>query len=506
MEDFINPRGLKQTVRLSTAQRSFAGKRRRPLAVLLALVSFFQFACLSSPRQSPNLEQIFAGAREQRGKRPIILIPGILGSELVHKKTGEVAWPRVFGAARSELPLPMTSDLPANRDDLVPGKIIEAVQFAKVLPEVYVYRGLLDALRKYAGYRDGDWDNPGTDGDKDTVYTFPYDWRLDNVENARELVTRIAILKRKLNRPDLRFNIIAHSMGGLIARYAAMYGDADLPKDGIPPAPTWAGAAHIQRIIMLGTPNEGLMDAFASILRGYSLTEGLHRLRLFSTLSKELAFSSPAVFELLPHAHSVRLIDENLQDLAIDLYDPANWQKYGWAETARHDFNKQPTDRVAADGLGGTNESKSTAYLTAVLHRAQRFHEALDARTSESPVSIFSFAGDCEETLNAPVVLRDAKNNRWLTLTEPRDFRTTAGRKVSRREAIAKMYVPGDGRVTRNSALGQDSKGIPRDGNLSNSALAITYAVFGCELHGSLPGNKTLQDNALSALVGEIMK
>jgi len=103
-----------------------------------------------------------------------------------------------------------------------------------------------------------------------------------------------------------------------------MYGDADLPKDGIPPAPTWAGAAHIQRIIMLGTPNEGCMDAFASILRGYSLTEGLHRLRLFSTLSKELAFSSPAVFELLPHAHSVRLIDENLQDLAIDFYDPAN--------------------------------------------------------------------------------------------------------------------------------------------------------------------------------------
>jgi len=140
------------------------------------------------------------------------------------------------------------------------------------------------------------------------------------------------------------------------------------------------------------------------------------------------------------------------------------------------------------------------------LHRAQRFHEALDARTSEAPVSIFSFAGDCEETLNAPVVLRDAKNNRWLTLTEPRDFRTTTGRKVSRREAIAKMYVPGDGRVTRNSALGQDSKGIPRDGNLSNSGLAIAYAVFGCELHGSLPGNKVIQDNALSALVGEIVK
>ena len=497
---------LKRTVRLSYARRSLAKERRRVLAVLLALLALSQFSCLSSPSRIPNLEQIFAGVRERHGKRPIIIIPGILGSELVHRKTGEVAWPRLLGVARNQLPLPMTPDLAANRDDLVPGKIIESVSFAKILPEVYVYRGLLEALRKYAGYKDGNWDNPGADGDKDTVYTFPYDWRRDNVETARELIVRIETLKQKLNRPDLRFNIIAHSMGGLVARYAAMYGDADLPKDGVAPAPNWAGAAHIQRIIMLGTPNEGLMDAFASILRGYSLTEGLHRLRLFSTLSKELAFSSPAVFELLPHNHSARFVDQNLQPLSIDLYDPANWRKYGWAETARHDFSKRPLDGITADSNTATEAEKSIQYLTAVLHRAVRFHEALDARTSDSLVGLFSFAGDCEQTLDAPVIVRDDKSNRWLTLTEPRDFRRTTGGKVSRREAIAAMYVPGDGRVTRNSALGQDSYGVPRDGNLANPGLPITYAYFGCELHGSLPNNKTLQDNALSTLVNEIVR
>ena len=473
---------------------------------MLALLSVSQFSCLSSPNRIPNLEQIFSGARERRGKRPIIVIPGILGSELVHRKTGEVAWPRLLGISRNQLPLPITPDLAANRDDLVPGKIIEAVRFAKILPEVYVYRGLLDALRKYAGYQDGNWDNPGPDGDKDTVYTFSYDWRRDNVETARELVRRMEILKQKLNRPDLRFNIIAHSMGGLVARYAAMYGDVDLPKDGVAPTPNWGGAAHIQRIIMLGTPNEGSMDAFASILRGYSLTEGLHRLRLFSTLSKELAFSSPSVFELLPHGHSASFVDENLKPLSLDLYDPANWRKYGWSETSRHDFSKRPSDGVAPDNRAAADAEKEVQYLTAVLHRAQKFQEALDARSSQSPVTLFSFAGDCEQTLDAPVVVRDEKKNRWLTLTEPRDFRAANGRKISRREAIAAMYVPGDGRVTRNSALGQDSRDAARDGSLSNPGLSIAYTVFGCELHGSLPNNQTLQDNALSSLVNEIVK
>jgi hypothetical protein len=31
------------------------------------------------------------------------------------------------------------------------------------------------------------------------------------------------------------------------------------------------------------------------------------------------------------------------------------------------------------------------------------------------------------------------------------------------------------------------------------------YTVFGCDLHGQLQRNKTLQDNALSAIVGEVL-
>jgi hypothetical protein len=56
------------------------------------------------------------------------------------------------------------------------------------------------------------------------------------------------------------------------------------------------------------------------------------------------------------------------------------------------------------------------------------------------------------------------------------------------------MYAPGDGRVTRQSLLGENIfKSLSR------------YAVFACDLHGQLPRNPSLQDNALTAIVNEVI-
>jgi pimeloyl-ACP methyl ester carboxylesterase len=254
----------------------------------------------------------------------VIVIPGILGSELINSKTGEKVWPSAFRTAEDGLP--MTPDLISNRDDLVPGKIIETVKLARLLPEVYVYRDLLDALRTYAGYHEAEWNNPGPDGDKDTFYVFAYDWRQDNVSNARELVRRMERLKDTLHRPDLQFNVIAHSMGGLIARYAAMYGNQDLPEGEGEIHPTWEGARHINKIVMIGVPNEGSADAFSTLVEGYSITEGLRRrVPLLNKLTAEDAIRSPAVFQLLPHAGFVKFLDESLNTIQIDLYDPEVW-------------------------------------------------------------------------------------------------------------------------------------------------------------------------------------
>jgi hypothetical protein len=66
--------------------------------------------------------------------------------------------------------------------------------------------------------------------------------------------------------------------------------------------------------------------------------------------------------------------------------------------------------------------------------------------------------------------------------------------KISKQKATEAMYAPGDGRVTRASLLGEHI-----------FKMLSSYAVFGCDLHGQLPRNKSLQDNALTSIVGEVL-
>jgi pimeloyl-ACP methyl ester carboxylesterase len=485
-----------------SVERAVRASNAGLLAVtLLTLVSA---GCISAHR-TPNLERIFTEARMRTGKPPVIVIPGILGSELINSKTGEKVWPSAFRT--SEEGLPMNPNLSANRDDLVPGKIIETVRLARALPEVYVYRDLLEALRHYAGYREGDWNNPGSDGSRDTFYVFAYDWRKDNVANAMELMRRVERLKQSLREPDLKFNVIAHSMGGLIARYAAMYGDQDLPSDGSLPQLNWSGARHISKIVMIGVPNEGSADAFATLVEGYSITEGLRRrVPLLNKLTAEDAVRTPSVFQLLPHEGTARFLDENLDVVAVDLYDPAVWKKYSWTPIFSDSFRRRSSNHQdSATGSQPGQDGDLDEYLAATLRRTRQFHRALDVATiSNQPVMLLAIGGDCEETLNAPVIIRDAKENRWLTLIRPREFRSASGAKLSRQQVTEAMYAPGDGRVTRKSLLGERVLNLA--GQVTQVRLPLTYAVFGCDLHGQLQRNKTLQDNALTALVGEAMK
>jgi pimeloyl-ACP methyl ester carboxylesterase len=472
-------------------------------------------------RRTPDLARIFADARQSEGKRPIIVIPGILGSQLVNRRTGEMVWPSAFRSSDDGLSLPTTPDLQANRDELSAAKILETARLARLIPaDVYVYYELLRALREYGGYREGDWNAPAPDGDRDTFYVFAYDWRRDNVETARELSRRVEELKQRLGRPELRFNVVAHSMGGLVARYAAMYGDSDLPDGDTPPQPTWAGASSISKVFMFGTPNEGSAEAFATLLEGYSITEGLRRrVSLLNKLTRADALTIPSLYQLLPHPDAATVLDEHLHPLEVDLYDPSVWRHYGWAAVNDPRYREryargETRDEDAHPRHHGSLEELD-AYFAAALQRARRFHQALDVTTARDaqtntaaaspPVSMFVFGGDCEETLVAPVVRRDEKKGTWQTYTNPRAFRRSDGGRVSRREATEAMYEPGDGRVTRRSLLGE-RLARQRASLLFNTSLPIAYAVFTCDLHSDLQKNKTLQDNALTLLVNEMMR
>ena len=73
--------------------------------------------------------------------------------------------------------------------------------------------------------------------------------------------------------------------------------------------------------------------------------------------------------------------------------------------------------------------------------------------------------------------------------------------KLTKKKTTEAMFAPGDGRVTRSSLLGET---IFRTRDAQTGFVLSRYAVFGCDLHGQLQRNKTLQDNALTAIVNEV--
>src|ERR1700688_796343 len=132
-----------------------------------------------------------------------------------------------------------------------------------------------------------------------------YDWRLGLDELGAQLAARIVAD----GQPVI---LVAHSMGGLVARMAARM----LPK-------RW-----VRRLIMMGTPNEG---SFASVqaLRGtYPFVRRMSRLdRRHSAeyLAAKVFNTFPGLYHMLP---SRRL-------KGIDLLDPRAWPADGPTPSAR---------------------------------------------------------------------------------------------------------------------------------------------------------------------------
>lgn len=456
---------------------------------------------------------------QETGKNPVIIIPGIQGSELVNPKTGKTVWFSLRRDVDDDLRLPMTSaNLARNRDNLIAKDIIREIKTPRFIPNIEVYQGVIDAL-KARGYQEANWDNPQT---TDVFYVFPYDWRRDNVETARILIQRMEAVKRSVKRPDLKFDILAHSMGGLVARYAAMYGAADLPITRGKINPTWAGAKHINKLLMFGVPNEGSFGAFEALINGYPIVAE-RNLPFVDDFSAEDVLSSPALFQLMPNHRSARFLDENLQPLKVDLYDPQTWRKYNWGAVNDPKFlsklkdaerlargnkaikpSKPKEDANFDDRLvSQTTSAQVRAYFAAVLDRARRFHSALGAQTENSPIEIYIYGGNCEQTLNAVVIMRDEKKDGWVTLTAARDIKTGSGAEIKKEVVREAMFALGDGRVTQRSLI---AAGAASEGGTDDSVKALLpmkSSVFTCGLHTKLFLEKQIQDSFLSALVVE---
>ena len=458
----------------------------------LSFLSFFSIAVFCQAALAQTIAQ--GPPTGQKGKPPVIIIPGLIGSELVNKETDEVVWFDLQRSKTDDLRLPISADLDKNRDNLVPRDILRNIKYLKFLPETEIYQKLASSLEIPGDYTEGKWDAPGENGFQDTYYVFPYDWRRDNVENARILNRRMAELKAKLKRPDLKFNIVAHSMGGLIARYAAMYGDTDALNGTRRPVPTWAGAAHINKIFLVGTPNEGSISSLNALVKGYALGGGGINIPFIQSLSKYDMFTLPAIFQLLPHSGTIRAFDENLKPLKIDVYNPATWEKYGWAVYDDEKFSKEFTVE---------EQAQAKAYFRAVLHRARRFHEALDSKiNAKSAISIYLLGSECKPTLDGMVIYRDEKF-RWRTLFDGDEFKRSDGTKVSGKTVKELLFAKGDGVVTQRSFLTLTLPGAKTRNGDYRTALPARGISFACGVHNELLSNGEVQNRLFADLISK---
>ncbi|HET8945785.1 MAG TPA: hypothetical protein VFQ07_02280 [Candidatus Polarisedimenticolia bacterium] len=425
-----------------------------------------------------DMTQIHATAAARTERNPVIFIHGFIGSKLRNDRTSESVWGRFANAiTRSQvdnLDLPIASaDFSQNRDHLVPYALYESVAGVKF------YGAMLGALKDTGGYKMGDIRDPRPG---DTGFVYVYDWRRDNVEAAQGLAEAIHRVRTRLNAPQMRFDIVAHSMGGLVALYYLMYGGVDVVSDGLEHDVTWAGAPNLGRVALVGTPLGGTMAAFRVLNNGFS-----------RSMSVESIFTMPSIYQLLPPPGAPVLVDPEGQPLAINLYDAREWVKHRWSVFDGRGEGEERGGTPAADRV----REERVRFLQRALDRARCFRAALTrGGVQDSPVPVHVFGSDCVPTLDRAVVKETGAGS--VTLFDDEETRDRSARKLERL-----ILAPGDGTVTAASLLGVQAAALTSgdSGASEGNRARLASSFFFCETHGLLPSNATFQDNLFHVLL-----
>ena len=131
------------------------------------------------------------------------------------------------------------------------------------------------------------------------VTLYDYDWRLDIAASAAALADRL-----RAHAPR-RAAIVAHSMGGLVSRAALA-----LP-----------GTAHVERAVLLGTPNLGAFAPLQALRGSYAVVRNIARLDRWHTaeeLAAQVFGAFPSLYQMLPAPGD-----------GLDLLDRSQWPRFG---------------------------------------------------------------------------------------------------------------------------------------------------------------------------------
>lgn len=256
-----------------------------------------------------------------QGSRPLIFIPGIAGSRLIRASDGNERWPGIWTFHDG---LTLDTEDPARITDIVPGGAIRSV--TAIGETVQFYGPLLDRLIG-AGYR--------IDGNTPTLFVFAYDWRKSNAENAdalRSLIDNVRSLY-----PGSNVDIVAHSMGGILAQRYILKSPS--------------GAHHVAKLITIGTPWLGAPKLINTLETG-QFFEGKQKIIARASTLKKLVEFFPGAHELIPSPRYFELGGTPFRESGWDINnDGISIQNYTFTQMFQFLNQRHPRSSPATNGL-----------------------------------------------------------------------------------------------------------------------------------------------------------
>jgi len=436
------------------------------LRFCLLMMTVLLASCVSISRK-PDLDLLYRSSYLNENAVPIIIIPGLMGTTLVDQNGVEL-WPKSV----SNLAFSTFEDLAdSENDNLKPGRLLDG------FIGVDFYGALLKTLKTAGRYEAGKLNGPVVNKNKRRYYVFLYDWRKSNFDSVERLHGLIEQIRADYKDPSLKVDIIAHSNGGLIARYYLQYGPQPMHAR-TSPLPWAEGDLRIRRIAMLGTPNLGSVISVNRLHQG--LRFGLR------TIPPHLLVNFATPFETLPSPAANVFIDANGTPAPLDIYDPKLWQQNKWSIYS--DDSRQLVREEAADPVA--RQALLEARFNTNLQQAFAFQSALAKPLARTKAQIALFGGDCNLSPSRAVINR---KDGQIALAFEEDKVEKKSRNVNYELLLS---APGDGLVTRESQLARASVDY-LDTRLQQDLFPIAQTTFLCENHQTLTGNPYFQNNLL---------